>query len=745
MKSLLPGLLGLLLLLPPAPAEACGDPIYSRIFVHTHHPDRPFENFAAGRLGVLRETYRTAYLAYAWRAMMGIPTTADEQRHLVESWARREGDFIRPGADDAQKRWLAARAEVAPALPPATPVAVGEQRYSQYTRIQDDAFLRAADTARALAAEWKAHPALVEEWVRHQDAVFGPSAPLPEPDPKRDEGLTPAHKARRRAERDYQAAAAHFYCGAYEDAARAFQRIADSDDTPYQALGAYLVARTHVRQALLSGKSSSYLHDTSTEPDFLARLTEADKVLDQVLATPKLGAMHGPARRLQSLVRFRLRPTDWACELLERVLQKGTGASLATELGDLDLLVTGDTKQCPRLSAPAAELSEWLRVTRGGYQPGKTDEQVRQEGYDTAVARWKATQHVPWLVTALLKARPDSEGLPALLAATAGVPPTSPAGVTLAYRSAHLLRERGDAKAARARLATVPPELTREQVSTDNLLREERFALVGSWEEVFRNAPRRLAGMENGESYSDAIPQPPDTRPVDFGEGVVPLLEPRLTARRMSELAASPGVSPELRRVLSWTAFARAVVVGDDETLKAMATALAATEPAAKGELKAIVAKPSPEERRFEAQLLMMGLPAVSARMESGEDRLASTDPKLDLASDMEGARNWWCGPRPGQPLEPYAFASEAEQRAAAAEWKALIEAGNSVSYFARVALDWAKAHPEDPRSPKALYRVVRASRRGCDQGSAEAKEAFRYLHERYKKTEWAKKAKRVY
>jgi TolA-binding protein len=62
-----------------------------------------------------------------------------------------------------------------------------------------------------------------------------------------------------------------------------------------------------------------------------------------------------------------------------------------------------------------------------------------------------------------------------------------------------------------------------------------------------------------------------------------------------------------------------------------------------------------------------------------------------------------------------------------------------------RVALDWAKAHPEDPRSPKALFRVVRASRRGCRQGTAEAKEAFLYLHEHYKKSPWAKKATRVY
>ncbi|MFP2913400.1 hypothetical protein ACLESD_52075, partial [Pyxidicoccus sp. 3LFB2] len=294
------------------------------------------------------------------------------------------------------------------------------------------------------------------------------------------------------------------------------------------------------------------------------------------------------------------------------------------------------------------------------------------------------------------------------------------------------------------RLAAVPLELTRDQVSTDNLLREERFAMARSWEELFRNSTRRLAGIESGDSYSDAVDLPLDQRPASFGPEVLPVLEPRVTARRMAELAASDALTPALRRWVGWTAFARATVVGDDATLRAMAKSLAGTEPTAKAELLAIDAKPTPEERRFEAQVLLMGLPTVSARLEGGT-RLATDDPKLDLATDSSYARNWWCAPTPGEAVQPFAFASEAEQKAAAAEWKALIEAGDSVPYFARVALDWAKAHPEDPRSPKALFRVVRASKRGCRQGTEEAREAFRYLHQHYKQSPWAKKATRVY
>ncbi len=744
MKTLLPAALGLALLVPPSSAEACAVDDGSPIRVHTSHPDRPFESFAAGRLGVLGEKYRPMYMAYAFRSMMGIPTTADEQRHLVAMWGLRQGDTPFEGEVEGMKGWLDTRKEVAPALLPTEPRAVGEADYSQHARIQSDAFLKASNTARALASEWKAHPALVEEWVRNQDVVFGHCGELPSPDPKLDEGLKPAEKARRQAEYDYQQAASFFYCGAYDAAASAFQEISQSKDSPYQALGAYLVARSHVRQALFSRKEASFLFEPSTDPEFLAKLTEADKVLDGVLATPKWAQMHGPARRLQSLVRVRLRPETWGCELLSRVLQPGTGSSLGAELGDLDL-VGWQTERCKGLPAPAAELSEWLTSTRGETKPGQSEEDARLEAYNTAVSRWKKTAHVPWLVTALLKARPDSDGLAALLADAAKVPVTAPAGVTLAYRSAHLLRERGDVKGAQARLAAVPLELTKEQVSTDNLLREERFATARSWDELFRSSVRRLAGMQTSESYSDAVDTPPDARPVSFGEEVVPVLEPRLTAKRMAELAASNVLSPALQRWVGWTAFAKATVVGDDETLRAMAKALAAKEPAAKAELLAIDAQPTPEERRFEAQVLLMGLPTVSARLEPHGTRLTNEDPKLDLTLDVSGARNWWCAPKPGEPVQPFPFASEAEQKSAATEWKALIDAGDSVPYFARVALDWAKAHPEDARSPKALFRVVRASRRGCRQGTAEAKEAFRYLHEHYKKSPWAKKATKVY
>ncbi|MFP2958330.1 hypothetical protein ACLEPN_10940 [Myxococcus sp. 1LA] len=434
-------------LFAPTEAQACGPGYYAPQFVTRTHPDWPVSTFAAGRLGVVRDSLRPAYLAFAYRTMMGIPTTPEEQQPLVTRWERMHGLLDAHTLEPELQRWQAARKRAVPKLPEASPQIVREKNYAQSPRIQSDALLRAADTATALAKTWKKHPALVEEWVRNQDTVFGPCAILPEPDPKLDEGVSAEHQARRRAERAYQDAASRFYCDDHPGALAAFQQIAESKDSPYRALAAYLVARTHVRQALLE-KKGEYPFESKDDAVFLARLAEADRVIDGVLADPELRGVHAPARGLRSLVRYRLKRETWHCELMSNVLEPGTGSALAAELGDLDLL-SREEHPCKELPAPAEALQTWLQ-TMQHTQYSANPEATRLEQYNTAVARWKKTGHLPWLVAALLKAAPDALELPELLAASAKVPPAAPAGVTLAYHAARLLHARARSRRARA-------------------------------------------------------------------------------------------------------------------------------------------------------------------------------------------------------------------------------------------------------------------------------------------------------
>ena len=62
--------------------------------------------------------------------------------------------------------------------------------------------------------------------------------------------------------------------------------------------------------------------------------------------------------------------------------------------------------------------------------------------------------------------------------------------------------------------------------------------------------------------------------------------------------------------------------------------------------------------------------------------------------------------------------------------------------YFAPAVLDWAKAHPNDPRLPEALHYFVRATRYGCVDKSIGpySRKAFDLLHRKYPNSEWTKK-----
>jgi TolA-binding protein len=750
MKNAVMGLAGLAVLLPPVVAEACGPDLGPEpAYVSQWRPEGSLEDYAAGKLGVLQRTWALDYLAYAWRPMMGIPNAAPEQRQVVADWRFMEGWDEFPSSI-ASTQWSAIRQEVAPSVDQVSTRSSGSSDLSDYSRIHADAFFKAGATARALAAEWKkTRPALLLEWVRNQDNVFDACEPIPAEPPDLGVALTAKEQARRKVERDYQAAAAHFYCGRFDDAEKGFQAIADSADSPYRALAAYLVARTRVRQVLFTMPDADSAGARKMEGALKEGYVRADAAIQKVLDDPKLREVHGPALRLQSLVRSALaRGTPaWNCELFSRILQKGTGTGLGAYLTDLSLPYEDVAKVCPGLSPDAAEFAEWLQFTRRSEPVDPTE---LPKDFNTAVARWKKTRHQPWLVLAMMTARADSPGLPAVMTAAEKVPVSAPAGLTLAWRSVALLRERGEAEQARARLDAIPLEMVRTLPGADNLLRDERLHLARDWDEALRNATQFNVRNTATVSRLDWNSDTPEPASQTFSPVRADYLERQVTTRRMREWVSRPWLNLALRRQLSWATFARAAVLEDDETLVAMAKQLAETEPKARAELLTLSEKPTVEERRFDARLLLMGLPMVSARIEPDEDRLATVSPQLDLTQDASYFRNGWCAPSKevmALPLvSPLAFVSPEEKAEAAAQYKALGQAGNSLAFYSRVALDWAKANPQDPRSPIALFRVVRASKRACGgKGTKEARQAFAYLHKHYGKTEWAKRSPYVY
>ena len=90
----------------------------------------------------------------------------------------------------------------------------------------------------------------------------------------------------------------------------------------------------------------------------------------------------------------------------------------------------------------------------------------------------------------------------------------------------------------------------------------------------------------------------------------------------------------------------------------------------------------------------------------------------------------------------PPAWIPKAELEEGQKQAARLATIGPAPLYFARIVLDWAKAHSDDPRVPEALSYFVRSTRYGCVDKSigSYSKRAFDLLHRRYPYSEWTKR-----
>jgi hypothetical protein len=155
------------------------------------------------------------------------------------------------------------------------------------------------------------------------------------------------------------------------------------------------------------------------------------------------------------------------------------------------------------------------------------------------------------------------------------------------------------------------------------------------------------------------------------------------------------------------------------------------------------------QARRFQGMYMMMKNPGMRPYIPTGYGRSDNIG-ELNIFHD-----NWWGKyyvSREDERLSldglqvdrhPAEFLSDKQRREAEMEWKLLGEFQPAFSVFTSEAVKWAKDHPNDPRSPEALYLAIRTSRYSAagTSDSLNAKPAFVLLHKKYPRSSWAKKA----
>ena len=750
---------------------ACGPDFEPEVFTPATHPE-DLKTYASGNLGVLQPNYWQADKIVAYRYLIGGHLSPAEQAvynpppppeplpmsyQAVYQAGQRAMEAKQPA-----NRWVAARAGFTQQPLAAAPAAdrtveikrQGSVEQEYQLNCPGDAFETAIATLRSRATAWGPQSAALKDWIAGQDAVFSNCAqsgtqPLPAP----ADAPPLLHQ-----DRAYQLAAAHLYAARYDEAVTAFEAIAQDRSSPWSKWGEYLAARAEVRKAAAIAPAGGWGDQAQFDP---ALLRSAQVRLRQVAQTaqtfdPKM--QHAALAEL-SFINLRLDPKAHMNEAATALAGPAPDPEFSRNLDDLRFLadhkMTGDT-----------DLLRWMGLA-GQPEDGAANQSGNLAGsappvpaatQPGAYQRWRSTPSNPWLLSALALAEPGSSEASTLLAAAAKLPAGSPAYATANYHRVDLLLRAGQREPARLLATTLLEALHGPGMTgSRNAVLALRMLTAPTFSAFLEDAPRTVVASDFTSEAATNVPcrNSPTSAYCSKGISAAQLDQDAASAfnRKLPlalwiEAANSRTLPENLRQAVAWAAWVRALGLNDEASTRQLAPLL---PPA----VRAAVASST----GWAATVALLRNPGLRPYLDQGVQRSAS------YSTQDEYRDNWWCD-RWGDGAKPVAqsppavvppdaalsFLEPAQQEAAKTQTAALNQLPNGVTWLGRRAIDYVKAHPEEPAAAESLALTVRATRFGCfippDKAApqkAVSKEAFDLLHQRYPKSSWAAKTPYYY
>jgi hypothetical protein len=393
-----------------------------------------------------------------------------------------------------------------------------------------------------------------------------------------------------------------------------------------------------------------------------------------------------------------------------------SGPEFAHALSDFTLL--WDKSEPPG----ETELTDWIAT-------------FQAQNWEHALERWRAQPNDAWLVAALSSVPPDDPAVPQLLAAAQRVRVATPAWASAVFYGISLELARAEIQAARkwvdqALIANSPPDVRNEFLA-------QRMRLARSWEEFLRYGPRIPVALD-----ADGSDQPVEyfgpfyrSRKRLFDTDFTIPLNLEAPLERWVDAASSHLLPPDLQADIAQAGWVRAVVLDRIPHAQALAARLTALRPQFRAPLDAWLGEKDPKAAKFQAVLLMLRTPGLQPAIRDRFGRETAVN-RIDNFRD-----NWWDLSEPGSvPEKAPPFLPGPERTAGKKEWQRLqAEALRAPDYLGRETVAWARAHPDDPRVPEALYLAVRTTRYTNGQRTTTfPKQAFVLLHTRYPKSKWA-------
>ncbi len=712
------------------------------VFSFHRHPDFPRTDFLKGKLGVLEPTYARSYLYAAYRQLSGMDFNAAEKEQIRSYWQDRLSSDWDHLDVDWELRWRQARARISGTKPPRDHLP--RERYTTDTRAwttycSDDAFRTAIQTMESRRARFGLSSSVFQAWLAAQDAVFSNCS---ERHPNIPKPLSTPQPVLARADRDYQIAAAYFYAGDEPEAERRFREIAIDAASPWHGIAPYLVARTIARF-----------------PKLTRDFPRAEAELRAVLANPQLAQIHGMSANLLRRIRVSNDPASEVEELARALLRPHVEGSLRQDLWDyttvLDRLLNWDdwdnkpgkdAKPVPRRS----DLTDWILDFQG-------------RGRAHSVERWRRTHSLPWLLAALSHAEPSNAVTRELIDASAAIPADSPAYLTAAWHRNRLridLHENSRDELDKI-LAGPMPESTR------NHFRSLRMLTAGDLGDFLRFAQRipvlvtsmtddkEVPGIWVDQTFRRSSPTV-----ARFDRDSTKVMNERTPLRLWRKAVAGDVLPVNLKEEVTLAAFARAILLADDDALQELEPVVVRVYPRAAKFLGAWPSDKTTEERRFTGTFGLLHMASVKPYLSSG---VGFTTPTSHLDSYVN---DWWCSlgskfeldwdlddskehygkidfrTDPDVAARRAGFLSEADINEGRREMERMAATGCAPNFLSAQVLSWAKSHSDDSRVPEALALAVRTGRYGCkDEHTGRlSREVWTVLHQRYAKSEWARK-----
>ena len=588
---------------------------------------------------------------------------------------------------------------------------------------QFDAFKTAGETLSDRKSRYGAGSVELSRWLEAQVQVFAQCsgetafAPLDEP----ASNWLPLERHDRR----YQIAAAYFYDGQYLEAASRFEEIGRNADSPWQDLGRYLVARSLTREASVNGNdplrhfdlSLNAYRELASDPAYLA---DFPSVASQILR-----------------IRTRIDAAAVQSEIEQRIFDDPAGMSAQ----DLHNYVYLRRRVSP--TEEATDYTRWVWYATN-----------YQTALEEVVEQWRAERSTAWLYIALARASSslDESTLTELLLAAEALPDDTPGHLNMLVQRIRILGLLGRVDAG-LRLAeeAIGEGLDRSSV---NRVRLAAAGITLTWSDYLRWASLKPLSIPWTDEFGRQLPPNFHRFTSDttlFSNNAVNLLNTYFASSMIEEVIDTPGLSDFQRGRLAIAGWTKAMLADDLDAALRLSALIRRHVPWLAHELEQFE---QAQDMHFEAARIIFDYPAFSPWLYRGVARIdyantiSTSRPTPDHVTFDQG---WWCASsyynraREDRTREEM-LQSPLFSRYSDAELAAIREVGEyrqtaATTSFGPHVIRYASDNLDDPRVPRALHRLVFATRYACYSKPGNISQAaFALLHEHFPDSVWAEK-----